>query len=133
MTHILRQARRLADYVVFLYLGNLIEHGPAEEVLNRPKYAKTKAYLEGRFIEEPAVAREIDLRKLAGEESRRTLERAVRELGVNQVVRIVVEENHLQEVIASPSVAAHTVLELKKQDTLASEILLQKNEGAYSI
>jgi phosphate transport system ATP-binding protein len=30
VTHILRQAKRLADYVVFLYCGELIEHGPAE-------------------------------------------------------------------------------------------------------
>ena len=29
VTHILRQARRIADYVVFLYLGELVEHGPA--------------------------------------------------------------------------------------------------------
>ncbi len=52
VTHILRQARRLADYVIFLYLGRLIEHGPADEVLNRPKHPKTQAYLSGHFIEE---------------------------------------------------------------------------------
>jgi len=27
VTHILRQAKRLADYVIFLYLGELVEHG----------------------------------------------------------------------------------------------------------
>lgn len=51
VTHILRQARRLAEYVIFLYNGKLIEHGPAEEVLNRPKDPKTKAYIGGQFIE----------------------------------------------------------------------------------
>lgn len=54
VTHILRQARRLADYVIFLYLGQLIEHGPADEVLNRPKHPKTQAYLSGQFIEDAA-------------------------------------------------------------------------------
>jgi len=47
VTHILRQARRLADYVVFLYFGELIEHGPAEEVLTNPTKPKTQAYLKG--------------------------------------------------------------------------------------
>lgn len=37
VTHILRQARRLADYVIFLYLGELVEHGPAYDFFNHPK------------------------------------------------------------------------------------------------
>jgi phosphate transport system ATP-binding protein len=47
VTHMLRQARHLADYVVFMYLGELIEHGPAEEIFHHPQQAKTRAYLEG--------------------------------------------------------------------------------------
>ena len=31
VTHTLRQARRIADYVVFLYMGKVIEKGPAEK------------------------------------------------------------------------------------------------------
>jgi phosphate transport system ATP-binding protein len=52
VTHILRQAKRLADYVIFLYLGNVIEHGPAQQVFNNPKDPKTRAYMNGSFIEE---------------------------------------------------------------------------------
>lgn len=47
VTHILRQAKRLADYVVFLYLGELIEHGPAEEVFGNPREAMTRDYVQG--------------------------------------------------------------------------------------
>ncbi len=47
VTHILRQAMRLADYVVFLYLGELIEHGPAEDILVDPKEEMTKEYIKG--------------------------------------------------------------------------------------
>jgi phosphate transport system ATP-binding protein len=47
VTHILRQARRLADHVIFLYLGELVEHGPASEVLSTPRDPRTKAYLGG--------------------------------------------------------------------------------------
>jgi len=49
VTHILRQAKRLADYVIFLYLGELIEHGPAETVFTQPRNLRTKAYIEGVF------------------------------------------------------------------------------------
>lgn len=47
VTHILRQAVRLADYVLFLFLGELVEHGPADEVLNNPKRDMTKDYVRG--------------------------------------------------------------------------------------
>lgn len=47
VTHILRQAKRLADYVVFLYLGELIEHGPAEDIFENPKREMTKEYIKG--------------------------------------------------------------------------------------
>ena len=47
VTHILRQARRLADYVIFLYLGELIEHGPAEKIFENPEKAMTKEYIKG--------------------------------------------------------------------------------------
>lgn len=55
VTHILRQARRLADYVIFLYMGSLIEHGPAREFFENPRDHKTKAYISGQFIEDTAV------------------------------------------------------------------------------
>ncbi len=49
VTHILRQARRLADYVAFMYMGELIEHGPASELFHYPREEKTRAYMEGQF------------------------------------------------------------------------------------
>jgi len=49
VTHILRQARRLADYVVFLYLGELVEHGPAARFFSAPQDDRTRAYISGEF------------------------------------------------------------------------------------
>jgi phosphate transport system ATP-binding protein len=49
VTHILRQARRIADYVVFMYMGEVIEQGPAEDIFTNPKKERTKAYLQGAF------------------------------------------------------------------------------------
>lgn len=50
VTHVLRQAQRLADYVVFMYLGKLVEHAPADVFFRNPKDERTKAYLAGRFV-----------------------------------------------------------------------------------
>lgn len=47
VTHVLRQAMRIADYVIFLYLGELIEHGPARDIFKHPRRSKTRAYLRG--------------------------------------------------------------------------------------
>jgi len=49
VTHTLRQAKRLADYVIYMYLGEVIEAGPAHEVFSNPKHERTKAYLDGQF------------------------------------------------------------------------------------
>ena len=49
VTHILRQARRIADYVIFLYLGELVEHGPAEKIFSNPSDERTKAYITGEI------------------------------------------------------------------------------------
>ncbi len=49
VTHTLRQAKRLADYVIYMYLGEVIEAGPAKEVFTNPKHEYTRQYLEGLF------------------------------------------------------------------------------------
>jgi phosphate transport system ATP-binding protein len=49
VTHTLRQAKRVADYVIFLYFGMVIEQGPADEFFNNPKNPETKAYLSGEI------------------------------------------------------------------------------------
>ena len=47
VTHILRQAKRIADHVVFLYLGEVVETGPMKEVFSNPKEKLTRQYMEG--------------------------------------------------------------------------------------
>jgi len=47
VTHILRQARRLSDNIAFLYMGEIIEFGPAEEILLHPREKLTQEYVKG--------------------------------------------------------------------------------------
>lgn len=49
VTHTLRQARRIADYVVFMYMGEVIEACSATEFFTNPQHELTKKYLEGAF------------------------------------------------------------------------------------
>lgn len=47
VTHILRQAKRVSDYIIFVYMGHIVEFGPTEEVLLNPKQELTKQYVKG--------------------------------------------------------------------------------------
>lgn len=49
VTHTLRQALRIADHVVFMYMGEVIESGPAKEIFNNPQHELTQKYLTGAF------------------------------------------------------------------------------------
>lgn len=50
VTHDLNQARRIADDVVFLHLGRLVEQSKATDFFSTPRSEPAKAYLEGRIL-----------------------------------------------------------------------------------
>jgi phosphate transport system ATP-binding protein len=49
VTHTLRQAKRIADYIIFMYMGRIVESGPTEEFFSNPKKQLTRDYLSGSF------------------------------------------------------------------------------------
>jgi len=49
-THDLAQARRLADEVLFLHKGRLLEHSPARDFFERPSTPEGRAYVAGELI-----------------------------------------------------------------------------------
>jgi phosphate transport system ATP-binding protein len=49
VTHNMEQARRCADQVAFLYLGELVEVGAASQIFTTPRETKTQDYITGRF------------------------------------------------------------------------------------
>jgi phosphate transport system ATP-binding protein len=49
VTHNLQQARRVADHVAFMHLGELVEYGSAEQIFERPRTQRTRDYISGAF------------------------------------------------------------------------------------
>lgn len=49
-THDLGQARRMADEVVFLHRGRLLEHGPAGQFFDAPKNDLARAFIKGELL-----------------------------------------------------------------------------------
>ena len=62
VTHNIHQAMRLADYVIHLYLGELVEHGLANEVFENPKEERTRAYINGIFSPDLKIDSEENLK-----------------------------------------------------------------------
>jgi phosphate transport system ATP-binding protein len=49
VTHNLQQAYRVGDHVAFMYLGDLVEYGPTEQVFGEPRAQRTRDYIGGAF------------------------------------------------------------------------------------
>lgn len=49
-THDLGQARRLADEVMFLHRGRLLEHAPAQQFFDEPKNDLARAFVRGELL-----------------------------------------------------------------------------------
>lgn len=49
VTHNMQQAARVSDFTAYMYLGELIEFGPTDEIFVKPKNKHTEDYITGRF------------------------------------------------------------------------------------
>lgn len=49
VTHNMHQAARVSDTTSFFLVGDLVEHGPTDQVLTNPRDERTEAYVSGRF------------------------------------------------------------------------------------
>lgn len=50
VTHNVFQARRIADEVIFIDDGKVVEMGPAKKIFSKAEHEKTRLYVEGRMI-----------------------------------------------------------------------------------
>ncbi len=66
VSHDLRVVRHVAHEVAVMYLGRVVEHGPADTVFDHPRHPYTQALLRAAPTMEPGSARRTDV-ALAGE------------------------------------------------------------------
>jgi peptide/nickel transport system ATP-binding protein len=57
ITHNLSVARHIADRIVILYLGRVVESGSAEEIFRAPRHPYTRALLDSEPIPDPSKRR----------------------------------------------------------------------------
>ena len=49
VTHNMQQAARVSDYTAFFYMGEVIEHGPTNQMFTSPHEQRTEDYITGKF------------------------------------------------------------------------------------
>jgi phosphate transport system ATP-binding protein len=49
VTHNMQQAARVSDSTAFFYMGELVEHGPTEQIFTNPRESRTEDYVTGKF------------------------------------------------------------------------------------
>lgn len=49
VTHNMAQAHRIADWVAFMYLGELVEYATADQLFSNPSQTRTRDYVAGAF------------------------------------------------------------------------------------
>ena len=49
VTHSMQQAARISQRTAYFHLGNLIEHGPTENIFTNPAKEQTEAYISGKI------------------------------------------------------------------------------------
>ncbi len=128
-THNIHQAKRLADYVVYLYLGSLIEHGPAKEFFKNPREDRTKAYLKGEYYEEYKIDGEIDVREYGAPSNYTKSKDAVDGMNVGQVLRIIVNTHEaVRDIPRGLETEGHKIIHRKKIGEKDWEIVVRKME-----
>ena len=67
ISHDLAVVQYMADRIGVMYLGRIVEEGPAEEVVANPKHPYTKALIDSIPVPDPAFEHADDAIKLTGE------------------------------------------------------------------
>jgi phosphate transport system ATP-binding protein len=127
VTHNIHQAMRLADYVIHLYLGELVEHGPAKDVFENPKEERTRAYINGTFSTDLKIDSEADLKGKMCPFNFVYAKQALHDLKDGKILKLIVDDPiAVTEVPRGMEADGHKVLIVKQINKTDWEIVIQK-------
>jgi phosphate transport system ATP-binding protein len=129
VTHNIHQAMRLADYVIHLYLGELVEHGDAKKVFENPKEERTRAYINGTFQTEPKIDKELNLKGNVCPYNFVHAKQALHEIGAGKIIKLIVDDPlAVTEVPRGIEADGHEVMSVRQLNKTDWEILVRKKE-----
>jgi len=67
ISHDLSTVRYISDWIAVMYLGEVVEHGPAEEVFSAPAHPYTRALLDAAPVLDPDLEAERTITLIKGE------------------------------------------------------------------
>jgi len=127
VTHNIHQARRLADYVIHLYLGEIVEHGQADEVLENPRDDRTRAYINGTFLADTKIDRVIDTKGNRSPYNFVYANEVLHTMNRGEILKIIVDDpTAVTEVPKGMEADGHEVLNVKQKNETEWEILIKK-------
>lgn len=127
VTHNIHQAMRLADYVIHLYLGELVEHGPANEVFENPKEERTRAYINGTFFADFKVDSELNLKGNACPFNFVYAKQALHTMEEGKILKVIVDDPlAVTEVPRGMEADGHKILNVKQINQTDWQIVIQK-------
>ncbi len=127
VTHNIHQAMRLADYVIHLYLGELVEHGPANEVFENPKEERTRAYINGTFLTDLKIDSEVNLKGNMCPFNFVYAKQALHTLREGKILKVIVDDpTAITELPRGMETDGHKVLNVKQINKTDWEIVIQK-------
>ncbi len=124
VTHNIHQAMRLADYVIHLYLGEIVEHGQANEVFENPKDERTRAYINGTFLTDKV----IDTKGNRCPYNFVYAKQALHAMENGRILKIIVDDpTAVTEVPRGMEADGHEVLSVKQKNKTDWEIMIRKH------
>lgn len=127
VTHNIHQAMRLADYVIHLYLGEVVEHGLAKDVFENPKEERTRAYINGTFLEDVKIDKVIDTKGNQCPYNFVYAKQALHDLEKGKILKIIVDDpTAVTEVPRGMEADGHEVLSVKQKNETDWEIVIKK-------
>ncbi len=127
VTHNIHQAMRLADYVIHLYLGEIVEHGAANEVFENPKEERTRAYINGTFLTDLKIDEEINLKGNVCPYNFVYAKQALHALSKGKILKMIVDDPlAVTEVPRGMEADGHEVVSVKQKNGTDWEIIIKK-------